>query len=119
MPAQRTLDFAALVAYFEDSCFESLEITQTGASLRLWRDAARTAVALLAPRVGSVELASGRVGLPRAGDTVNRDEPLFTIRGFKASADVKAPASGRIASLSIASGDFVEFGQHLGMIEAT
>jgi len=119
MPAQRTLDLGALVAYFEGSCFEVLALDHAGASLRLCREAPRPTVALAAPSVGRIGFAPGRVRLPRAGDTVQRDECLFTIRRFKASIEVKAPASGRIASLPIEPGEFVEFGQHLAAIEAT
>ena len=76
-------------------------------------------VRLAAPSVGSIGFAPGRVRLPRAGDAVQSDECLFTIRKFKEAVEARAPASGRIASLLIETGEFVEFGQHLAVIEAT
>ncbi len=109
---------------YRDGPFAYLALEYEGCSLLLSSAAApaeaRGVVAqpvpILAPSVGLVDPAPGRQHLHGPGDRVAKGDLLFVLRRFKRSIEVKAAATGRV-QLSVAPGEFVEFGQALGTIE--
>lgn len=121
-----------IVEYFERSRFDYLALDYGGKSLRLLRElreggsaidqAAGSAIGaaavmnVLAPTIGFVEAAAGRTRFPKAGDAVEKDEALFTLRRHKAALTVHAAAGGMLESVRVAEGEFVEFGQPLATL---
>src|SRR5665213_3824431 len=55
--------------------------------------------------------------LKKAGDTVQRDEPLFEISTDKVDAEIPAPASGVLTEIKIAEGATVEINTVVAVIE--
>ena len=53
----------------------------------------------------------------KAGDRVNEEDPLITLESDKATMDVPAPLSGRVADISVTIGDEVSTGSLILMIE--
>ena len=80
---------------------------------------ARLAGAVTSPMVGTVYLspAPGEPPLVHVGDTVAAGQPLMLIEAMKTFNEVKAPRAGRLASITIESGQPVEFGEVLAVIE--
>mgnify|MGYP002635123682 CR=1 FL=1 len=75
--------------------------------------------AVTSPMVGTVYLspAPGEPPLVHVGDTVAAGQPLMLIEAMKTFNEVKAPRAGRLASITIESGQPVEFGEVLAVIE--
>ena len=114
----QTVDFDSLLRYFNASCFDYLSLEHAGRSLQLCRAPTVQAAPLRSSSVGVVDRASGRTTWPRVGDQVRAGEPLFAVQRFKSVVQIDAPGAGTIACLSVAPGDFVEFGQALARIES-
>ncbi len=57
--------------------------------------------------------------IKKAGDTVDRDEPIVELETDKVTVEVNAPESGRISSISAEEGSEVEVGSVLGALEVT
>lgn len=55
----------------------------------------------------------------KAGDAVDRDEPIVELETDKVTVEVNAPESGRISSISAEEGSEVEVGSVLGVLEVT
>jgi len=112
------------IAYFHDSGFEYLALDFDGYSVRLSREplpqgaaaSDRQSVGIVGPSVGFIALANGREHFPRAGVAVVAGEPLFTLRRFKSTMDVQAPAAGILRSVLVEEGSFVEYGQTLAIL---
>jgi hypothetical protein len=119
MADSQTVDFYSLLQYFNASSFDYLSLEHAGRSLRLCRAPAVLAAPLQSSSVGVIDCAPGRAAWPHVGDQVRAGEPLFAVRRFKTVVRVDAPAAGTIACLSVAPGEFVEFGQALATIEST
>ena len=117
MPTPSTLDLERLIAYFRSSAFEHLTLEHPGGSLTLCREPAAATIPLLAPSVGVIQPACASARLPRAGDQVKHGEPLASIRRFRSVVQVRAPANGRLASVHLDAGRFVEYGEVLVVIE--
>jgi biotin carboxyl carrier protein len=122
-----------IVEYFERSRFDYLALDYGGKSLRLSRPVHATEAGAIdetglgaergtslvnvpAPTVGVVETAAARTRFPQAGDAVAKDEALFTLRRHKTVLTVGAAASGKLESVLVGEGDFVEFGQPLATL---
>ena len=111
-----------LITYFHSSRFDYLALDFAGVSLRLARHQARCAEHALArdvtaPSVGFIEAAVGRDHFPRDGMIVAEGEPLFTLRRFKDTIEVKAPIAGTVAAVSMTHGTFVEYGQRVAVLK--
>lgn len=109
------LDFARILDYFDRSPFDYLALDAGGQSLRLQRAAPPVTLALPAPGLGTV-VALPATALPKPGDRVVRGQPLFALRRLKTLIEVQAPHDGEIASIDVAAGQFVEFGQVLARV---
>lgn len=75
--------------------------------------------AVTAPMVGTVYLASapGEPPLVRVGDTVSAGQPLLLIEAMKTFNEVRAPRAGTVSSILVESGQPVEFGETLAIID--
>ena len=75
--------------------------------------------AVTAPMVGTVYLAQSPEDPPfvKAGDTVREGQTLLLIEAMKTFNEVKAPRAGTVQSIAVASGQPVEFGEVLAIIE--
>ncbi len=82
-------------------------------------DAAAHPGAVTAPMVGTVYLAQSPEDPPfvKAGDTVREGQTLLLIEAMKTFNEVKAPRAGTVQSIAVASGQPVEFGEVLAIIE--
>jgi len=82
-------------------------------------DAAAHPGAVTAPMVGTVYLAQSPEDPPfvKAGDTVHEGQTLLLIEAMKTFNEVKAPRAGTVQSIAVASGQPVEFGEVLAIIE--
>lgn len=82
-------------------------------------DAAAHPGAVTAPMVGTVYLAQSPEDPPfvKAGDTVREGQTLLLIEAMKTFNEVKAPHAGTVQSIAVASGQPVEFGEVLAIIE--
>jgi acetyl-CoA carboxylase biotin carboxyl carrier protein len=82
-------------------------------------DAAAHPGAVTAPMVGTVYLAQSPEDPPfvRAGENVSEGQTLMLIEAMKTFNEVKAPRSGTVKSIAVASGQPVEFGEVLAIIE--
>jgi acetyl-CoA carboxylase biotin carboxyl carrier protein len=82
-------------------------------------DAAAHPGAVTAPMVGTVYLAQSPEDPPfvKAGDTVREGQTLLLIEAMKTFNEVKAPRAGMVQSIAVASGQPVEFGEVLAIIE--
>ena len=69
--------------------------------------------------VGTVYLAQSPGDPPfvKAGDTVREGQTLLLIEAMKTFNEVKAPRAGTVQSIAVASGQPVEFGEVLAIIE--
>jgi acetyl-CoA carboxylase biotin carboxyl carrier protein len=69
--------------------------------------------------VGTVYLAQSPEDPPfvKAGDTVREGQTLLLIEAMKTFNEVKAPRAGMVQSIAVASGQPVEFGEVLAIIE--
>ena len=69
--------------------------------------------------VGTVYLspAPGEPPLVKVGDTVAAGQPLLLIEAMKTFNEVKAPSAGKLVSIAVESGQPVEFGELLAIIE--
>ncbi|WP_416208240.1 dihydrolipoyl dehydrogenase [Halomonas sp.] len=56
--------------------------------------------------------------LVRAGDSIRAEDPLITVESDKASMDVPAPKSGKVAEVLVAVGDKVSKGSSILMLQA-
>jgi biotin carboxyl carrier protein len=114
-----------LIAYFHASRFQYLALEYGECSLRLARnhqpdvgsagETHRTEVE--ASSVGFVDLAAGREKFPQAGATAAEGEPLFSIRKWKSTIEVRAGSAGVIESVAVSRGEFVEYAQLLATIK--
>lgn len=75
--------------------------------------------AVTSPMVGTVYLAQAPEDPPfvKAGDTVREGQTLLLIEAMKTFNEVKAPRAGTLQSIAVASGQPVEFGEVLAIIE--
>jgi len=75
--------------------------------------------AVTSPMVGTVYLAQAPEDPPfvKAGDTVREGQTLLLIEAMKTFNEVKAPRAGTLQSVAVASGQPVEFGEVLAIIE--
>ena len=75
--------------------------------------------AVTSPMVGTVYLspAPGEPPLVKVGDTVSAGQPLMLIEAMKTFNEVRAPRAGTIVSITIESGQPVEYGETLALIE--
>ena len=75
--------------------------------------------AVTSPMVGTVYLAQAAGDPPfiKAGDTVREGQTLLLIEAMKTFNEVKAPRAGTLQSIAVASGQPVEFGEVLAIIE--
>lgn len=75
--------------------------------------------AVTSPMVGTVYLAQVPEDPPfvKAGDTVREGQTLLLIEAMKTFNEVKAPRAGTLQSIAVASGQPVEFGEVLAIIE--
>lgn len=121
-----------LIAYFHSSRLQYLALDHAGWSIRLSREqpstgsgqaeskgvslAAPAVTQVLAPAVGFIALAQGRNRFPEAGEPVAAGEPLFAVRRFKNTIEVRAAAAGALTSVRVTEGAFVEFAQPLATI---
>ena len=82
-------------------------------------DAAAHPGAVTAPMVGTVYLAQSPEDPPfvKAGDTVREGQTLLLIEAMKTFNEVKAPRAGTVQSIAVASGQPVEFGEVLAIVE--
>ncbi|MGB0627146.1 MAG: acetyl-CoA carboxylase biotin carboxyl carrier protein [Alphaproteobacteria bacterium] len=82
-------------------------------------DAAAHPGAVTAPMVGTVYLAQSPEDPPfvKAGDSVREGQTLLLIEAMKTFNEVKAPRAGTVQSIAVASGQPVEFGEVLAIIE--
>jgi acetyl-CoA carboxylase biotin carboxyl carrier protein len=82
-------------------------------------DASAHPGAVTSPMVGTVYLAASPEEPPfaRAGDRVSEGQTLMLIEAMKTFNEVKAPRAGVVRSISVASGQPVEFGEVLAIVE--
>ncbi|MBT4905275.1 MAG: acetyl-CoA carboxylase biotin carboxyl carrier protein [Rhodospirillaceae bacterium] len=82
-------------------------------------DAAAHPGAVTSPMVGTVYLAQAPEDPPfvKAGDSVREGQTLLLIEAMKTFNEVKAPRTGTLQSIAVASGQPVEFGEVLAIIE--
>lgn len=82
-------------------------------------DAAAHPGAVTSPMVGTVYLAQAPEDPPfvKAGDAVREGQTLLLIEAMKTFNEVKAPRAGTLQSIAVASGQPVEFGEVLAIIE--
>ena len=75
--------------------------------------------AVTSPMVGTVYLspAPGEPPLVQVGDAVTAGQPLMLIEAMKTFNEVKAPRAGKLTRIAIESGQPVEFGEVLAVIE--
>ncbi len=75
--------------------------------------------AVTSPMVGTVYLAQAPEDPPfvKAGDSVREGQTLLLIEAMKTFNEVKAPRAGTLQSIAVASGQPVEFGEVLAIIE--
>ena len=75
--------------------------------------------AVTSPMVGTVYLAQAPEDPPfvKAGDAVREGQTLLLIEAMKTFNEVKAPRTGTLQSIAVASGQPVEFGEVLAIIE--
>jgi acetyl-CoA carboxylase biotin carboxyl carrier protein len=75
--------------------------------------------AVTSPMVGTVYLspAPGEPPLVKVGDTVSAGQPLMLIEAMKTFNEVRAPRAGTLVSITIESGQPVEYGETLALIE--
>jgi len=75
--------------------------------------------AVTSPMVGTVYLAQAPEDPPfvKAGDSVREGQTLLLIEAMKTFNEVKAPRAGTVQSIAVASGQPVEFGEVLAIIE--
>lgn len=75
--------------------------------------------AVTSPMVGTVYLAQAPEDPPfvKAGDSVREGQTLLLIEAMKTFNEVKAPRAGTLVSIAVASGQPVEFGEVLAIIE--
>ncbi|MBT3399711.1 MAG: acetyl-CoA carboxylase biotin carboxyl carrier protein [Rhodospirillaceae bacterium] len=75
--------------------------------------------AVTSPMVGTVYLAQAPEDPPfvKAGDAVREGQTLLLIEAMKTFNEVKAPRAGTLQSIAVASGQPVEFGEVLAIIE--
>jgi biotin carboxyl carrier protein len=128
--------FEWLFEYFQTSGFQHLTLECDGISIRLSRrnaaDDCRSAgepaadtqdahgahdTQLTAPGVGFVGVPPGRDRIPGVGEPVEEDSLLFVLRRFKDVVEVRAGTAGRLTSVAVDEGTFVEFGQPLATID--
>ena len=74
---------------------------------------------IIMPQMGE-SVAEGTIvrWLKQVGDTVERDEPIFEITTDKVDAEIPAPVSGVILSISVVAGQTVEVGTVVGRMGA-
>ena len=82
-------------------------------------DTAAQPGAVTSPMVGTVYLAQAPEDPPfvKAGDAVREGQTLLLIEAMKTFNEVKAPRTGTLQSIAVASGQPVEFGEVLAIIE--
>jgi acetyl-CoA carboxylase biotin carboxyl carrier protein len=82
-------------------------------------DAATHPGAVTSPMVGTIYLAQAPEDPPfvKAGDSVREGQTLLLIEAMKTFNEVKAPRAGTLQSIAVASGQPVEFGEVLAIIE--
>ncbi|MDA0785303.1 MAG: acetyl-CoA carboxylase biotin carboxyl carrier protein subunit [Proteobacteria bacterium] len=75
--------------------------------------------AVTSPMVGTVYLAQAPEDPPfvKAGDSVHEGQTLLLIEAMKTFNEVKAPRAGTLVRIAVASGQPVEFGEVLAIIE--
>jgi acetyl-CoA carboxylase biotin carboxyl carrier protein len=75
--------------------------------------------AVTSPMVGTVYLsaAPGEPPLVRVGDTVSAGQTLLLIEAMKTFNEVKAPRAGTLVSIAVDSGQPVEYGETLAVID--
>ncbi|MEK9660255.1 MAG: biotin/lipoyl-containing protein [Alphaproteobacteria bacterium] len=75
--------------------------------------------AVTAPMVGTVYLsaAPGEPPLVRVGDTVAAGQPLLLIEAMKTFNEVRAPRAGKVTAIIVESGQPVEYGETLAIVE--
>jgi biotin carboxyl carrier protein len=110
-----------LIAYFHGSRFDYLALDFAGVSLRLARNEALSAAQsvvheVLAPSVGFMEPAAGRDRFPTTGTIVAEGEPLFTLRRFRDTIEVKAPGAGTLGVVAT-QGAFVQYGECIAAVK--
>jgi acetyl-CoA carboxylase biotin carboxyl carrier protein len=91
----------------------------SGAAPAATADAAAHPGAVTSPMVGTVYLAQAPEDPPfvKAGDAVREGQTLLLIEAMKTFNEVKAPRAGTLQSIAVASGQPVEFGEVLAIIE--
>lgn len=82
-------------------------------------DSAAHPGAVTSPMVGTVYLAQAPEDPPfvKAGDSVGEGQTIMLIEAMKTFNEVKAPRAGTLQSIAVASGQPVEFGEVLAIIE--
>jgi acetyl-CoA carboxylase biotin carboxyl carrier protein len=75
--------------------------------------------AVSSPMVGTVYLAPapGEPPLVRVGDTVSAGQPLMLIEAMKTFNEVRAPKAGTVTAILVESGQPVEYGETLAVVE--
>jgi acetyl-CoA carboxylase biotin carboxyl carrier protein len=117
-------ELAVLLESFESSEWTELVLSLDGMRLELTKPGApqRAPAEQAEPAVAPHEVRSPSVGVfhPQAGagDSVEADDVLASVRVLKLTLEVKARASGSVRSIHAADGDMVEHGQPLYTIES-
>jgi acetyl-CoA carboxylase biotin carboxyl carrier protein len=119
-----------LADLLEETGLGEIEYESAGARVRVARPGSPATIAspapppaaalpVTAPMVGTVYLspAPGEPPLVRVGDTVSVGQPLMLIEAMKTFNEVKAPLAGKLARIAVESGQPVEYGEVLAVIE--
>ena len=70
------------------------------------------------PDIGDFESVEIIEILVKAGDTINKNDPIVTLESDKSSVEVPSPFSGKISSLKVKIGDKVSKGSVLALIDS-
>ena len=70
------------------------------------------------PDIGDFESVEIIEILVKAGDVINKNDPLVTLESDKSSVEVPSPFSGKISSLKVKIGDKVSKGSVLALIDS-
>ena len=74
---------------------------------------------IIVPDIGDFEFVEIIEVLVKAGDQINKDDPIVTLESDKSSVEVPSPFSGKISELKVKIGDKVSKGSLLAKLENT
>ena len=82
-------------------------------------DASAHAGAIASPMVGTIYLSQspGDPPLAKQGDTVSEGQTLMLIEAMKTFNEVKSPCAGTVMNIAVTSGQPVEYGELLAIVE--